>query len=409
MSGPAVGGAFSFLCFHTDAVYNRTMGIFSTFRSTQRGLRAVIEVGSYAVKAIAFEARGKSAPPKVLKKMVAKLSPSGSAERTAARLREVLFLMVKELGAVPEQITVAFGPHLAEQEVVSWSMHPPPTHTAYSQQKLGLYFSNLLEQSRDKSKVYLAAPLALYANGYRIKPEDLLHAKVGELIFQALMLYFPAKIGAEFIDTKRSLGGMPIEFMPLAIAYAQATTSVLASPDALFVDIGGEETQLLFIHEGLLEGLTTFPVGIRHFLRGIVRLTGGSNDHAEEVKHQYAHGFLKEAERVQLQSELTSEITLWEKNFMEALPSFYHLGPFPARVLVAGSTTPPPEVIDFLRSGTWITSQSYAVSPEVRLLTGQNLFQGDSLGGFIQGPEEVGLASLIIYSLHHEFVFPVTT
>ena len=71
-----------------------------------------------------------------------------------------------------------------------------------------------------------------------------------------------------------------------------------------------------------------------------------------------------------------------------------------SKVLLFGGGAYLPEIVSILRGTDWLGGFSYHTVPEVKILEASNFFQGNSLGGFLQGPEDVGLASLVIYSLH---------
>ena len=48
---------------------------------------------------------------------------------------------------------------------------------------------------------------------------------------------------------------------------------------------------------------------------------------------------------------------------------------------------------------------SHIDRPLLHVMEGREVFEGDSLGGHLQGPEEFGLGSLMIYSLWYAPLF----
>lgn len=368
----------------------------------------VVDVGSHAVKALFFDyvrySSGQSddfPPPKVVKKMFFKLPASGSQTRIVARLREFMFTAVKEFERIPEKIIIAVGPNLAAETLSFWTIRLPGGGRKISRRELGVYFQNLFEENRDPKRASLAYPFGFLVNGYTVTPKVIERTNAAEIGFKTLVLSFPEAVGARVAEMKQSLGGLPIEFVPLAAALKEAVTFSLGLQDAFLVDVGGEETTLLLLKDGEVQQIVSFAVGAHHFLRGLAQISGVSLEEAESKKRQYVQGLASEKVRSQLQEFLRQESEVWKKEFLAKLDYFYHLGPLPPKILLFGGGAHLPEIAAILRGTDWLGSFSYTDTPEVKILDAANFFQGSSLGGFLQGPEDVGLASLIIYSLHH--------
>lgn len=397
--------------------------MFGLFSKKKPSLRAVIDVGSHSIKAMLFSKEG-SSPPRILKKMVLKLPLVHDEKRVVVKLRELLFTMVRQLERVPEEITVGLGSNITHPAVRVLGIRPPGKVKNISRKDLGSYFQTLLLQNRDQERAVLAYPLNILINGYAVRLEkdgawrwlsdgsaadvkrpgdNLLRLpSVEDLSYRTLMLYFSDDVGQALEEMKMSLGGMPITFMPLILAEYHAIGRVLGLHDFLMVDVGGEGTYLGFVKGGELVGVSSFPLGGRHFLRGIAKITSLSFPEAEDVRRQYIQGMVSEAKKNQLREYLRTESQLWSSLYMGAIESFYHLGPLPETILLFGGGANLPEIMSFLRDPAWSKDYTYVSAPALKLLDASEFFEGDTLGGFLRGPEEVGLASLMTYSLHHE-------
>ena len=458
------------------------MSIFGQFYHKKPPLRAVVDVGSYSIKAIVFEGPLQPhATPKVVQKTVARLPthfrrdggveiPSGSAassKRVVKELRGLLFGLVKNFERIPERITIALGPSLAKLSLPTWTLRFEGSEKVLTRRDLSLHFYNLLAQHRDWKQMIIPYPLALTQNGYLLRKKlqpagwqqcptsclevgDFSRMPVrGELGFQTLILTLEENLGNDLVFLKKSLGGMPIEFVPLPATHIEGILAPLSLHDVLLVDIGGDYTTLSYFQDGLIKQISAFPVG-GHFMNNIVEATSDLPQGADAVKKNYVKGLLpgRQAEKAGSPSHpgshgwkvvgpsaifggrveewsfrreanrdgsptrkggegslILESSKIWERYFLEALKNFYHLGPLSEKVLVFGGGAHIPEVVEIIRRGDWFKELSYLDSPRVRILGAQNLFVGDSLGGFLQGPEETGLASLLIYSMHHEPLF----
>lgn len=438
--------------------YNKSMSLFNLFKTRKPPLQMVVDVGSHAIKALLFypvrsqprryvgaadailshrTSNGVEKPiqqpvdksdqvvlPKIVKKMFFKLPISGDQAKVVARLREFMFTTVKEFERVPEKIVIAVGPNLAEESLQLWTVYPVRGKTSegpdapllrasngvnpsasvkkVSPRELGVYFQNLFEANRDPKLASLAYPFSFLANGYTATPKVIEQASVTEIGFQTLVLSFSEIVGARLAEMKQGLGGMPIEFVPLAAALKEAFVFSLGWPDIFLVDVGGEETTLILIKEGEVKQVGSFAVGAHHFLRGIAKISAITLEEAESRKRQYVQGLVGEKVRSKLQEFLGEESLVWKRAFLAKLDLFYHIGSLPAKILLFGGGAYLPEIVSILRGADWLGGFSYAAVPEVRIIEASSLWQGNSLGGFLQGPEDMGLASLIIYSLQHE-------
>lgn len=369
----------------------------------------VVDVGSHTIKALLFDPvrrysgqSGELPLPKVVKKMFFKLPVSGSQARIVASLREFVFMAVKEFERIPEKIIIAVGPNLADETLALWSIRPSGGGRKISRRELGVYFQNLFEENRDSSRASLAYPFGFLVNGYAATPEAIERANAAEIGFKTLALSFSENVGARLAEMKQSLGGLPIEFVPLAAALKEAVTFSLGLRDAFLVDVGGEETTLILLKDGEVRQIVSFAIGAHHFLRGLAKISGASLEEAESKKRQYIQGLVGEKIRSQLQEFLRQESGVWKKEFLAKLDYFYHLGPLPPKILLLGGGAHLSEISEILRGTDWLGNFSYTDTSDVRILDASNFFQGSSLGGFLQGPEDIGLASLIIYSLHYE-------
>lgn len=375
-------------------------------------VRAVIDVGSHSIKTAVFElASSGKVPlrPKIIKKTVLKLSSTPDPAREVSQLREILFSTLKELGRVPSAITIALGPYLAEQSLETWGVDGKLAgRKSISRRELGIYFQNLFEQKRDPRRALIAYPLDLLLNEYSashfLKTKEKV-APVGTVSFRTMLLYFSKNIGEALKTAKQDLGGLPIEFIPLPAVYQESIPRSLRVRDAFLIDIGGEETTLTFLKDGAVEQVASFAIGAHNFVRGTAEALSISFEEAEDLKRQGAQGMADVGKKSKLSLFLKEEAARWEKMFRVGLDVFYMSGPLPSKVLLLGGGAYLTEIADALRKPDWIRDFSYASSPEVLILRAENFFEGDTLGGFLAGPEDAGIASLMVYSMRHVPLF----
>lgn len=406
------------------------MSIFGLFSGKKPPLHAVIDVGSHSIKSVIFEAPAeKKSPqtplkntgpmPRVLKKMVAILpwsSPqpdvAGAAMsdeerkyaflRIAARLREIVFTMVRKLERVPEQIIIAVGPNWAQYELAELRVPLPKGKKTILRRNLTRLFAEALKARKDNENE-INHPLSLTINGYPfpLRGSDEENLPIwGDIVFKVLRLSLSEERARLLFQLRQSLGGMPIKFLPLAASYGEALTGFSERKNIFAVDAGGEYTTLLFFREGELVRAEAFPLGARYFIRGIAKIASISVQEAEDEKRRYVQGLMPVEKKIKIQEFLAEESKLWEEKFLDALASFYAAGPLPPDVLLFGGGAHLPEISAILKKSAWLSNLSYATEPRVRIIEAPAIFDGNSFGGAIRGPEEVGLASLMKYAIN---------
>lgn len=386
------------------------------FGKKYSNLHTVVDVGSSTLRALIFEASEARMVNRVIKKFVEPM-PLGRGQ-TVKKLREFIFAVVRSLEKVPLKITVTLGPHFGDHMLTSWTLRPSQGFKSLSRKELQVQFQNLFQQNRDGAKSVIAYPVGVIANGYSINrllaerdrtAQTLLTTRdlagVKELGFRALLLYFPNEPAFELMEVKQSLGGLPIEFVPLGGAQKEAVLGAFQTRDAFLIDIGGEETALMLLRDGELTQCASFSIGMNHTLRGISKAFSASFNEAKNLRRQYAQGILNSALRSRMRDFLALQVEAWKKKLVETLGAFYTSGPIPPAIFLFGEGTDTPEFGTILRKGEWLQGASYTEAPEVRILAGESFFGGDTLGGNLKGAEDVNLASGVFYSLHHEPLF----
>lgn len=330
---------------------------------SKRRYLAVIDIGTDSIKALAAERGRGDAPPRVLKKFALSLTVgSRSPRRVAAKLHELLFVIIKELARVPEKVVIGIGPDFTDCTFQTWESLRDRTGRV-STKEIRRQFEILQARYSDPDHPSMHFLLELLVNGYPVATRSFHADKAMGLAFRTFSAALPPEIHEKFLHLAQSFGGIPMKFVPLAVAQMHAARDALGLQNIFIIDISGDVTSLLLIREGALIHVDSFP--------------HGANAIAEH----------------------------WQQEFIKTLPSFYHAGPIPPLVLLTGGGAHIPQLTQFLRTEQWLRTYSWTAIPEIRRLEGQSIFGGNTLGGFISGSEEAGLASLLYHALYYEPLF----
>lgn len=378
----------------------------------------VIDVGSHAIRALIFELPEGAKKPVIIKKFFLRLQSASTVDRESAerhtlrvstKLRELMFVALKELGRIPKKIWIGIGPHLAPYSLEIWSGEYESSGATITKADLFSYFEEMSKKYRDEDTYIMAFPVEAFLNHYPVNLReftDITLPSVGGKVargvsveFRTIVLRFPKEIGHAFVEIKESLGGMPIEFTPIAAAVVSIVPEVLGLRDAFLVDVGGEETSLMLLRNGSLLQFIYFPMGVGLFVKGIAKIAGVSLEEAEDQRRQYLQGITDPARREKLTQFLSGESEEWKKKFLETRDSFYHIGLVPEDIVLFGGGAEMPEIRAILRDPEWMKGFSYVEEPRVRVFDPAAIFGGDSLAGSLGSAADVGLGALVYYAM----------
>ena len=161
---------------------------------------------------------------------------------------------------------------------------------------------------------------------------------------------------------------------------------------------------LVRVREGAIVESVSAPHGLWNFAKAIAKANTSSVEEAVEVRNHYVEEGVDKVPG-DTQDIIQKEVAVWRGAFLSALDRFYSIGPLSEEVILCGGGAKLPEIRSLLLEGQWMRGFSHIDRPLLHVMEGRGVFEGDSLGGHLQGPEEFGLGSLMIYSLWYAPLF----
>lgn len=385
-------------------------GLFSTYTANTH--EAVVDIGSHSIKAAIFSWDRARSMPRILKKVAAILPLAGGKMRVVSKLHDMLALMIQKTGVIPKRITVGIGPNLAEHAVALWSKGISIESSWVPHKEFAHTFKDLFSAHQEPAQSLFAYPVALFANGYAIPMKAIdegrgvrflplqAHGSPKTIAFRTLTLRMPSEIGEALESAVNKWNGVSINFVPLALAYRDAFTQFPGARDALLIDIGGEETSLICLKEGVIVWMRSFPFGVHEIVRALAHGMKSSFREAENFLRNSLQGMDRNLRPARVQGIITEKSATWRERFIVALDEEYHHGPIEPEIFLTGGGALVAEIGAALRAVDWLKNFSPHTSPSVQIVAANRLFGGDSLGGFMGGPDDAGLAALIHSTAH---------
>lgn len=374
------------------------------FFQRRRRSYIAIDFGSHSIKVAIFEKPITGIVPVNINKIVMRLIHGLRDSQAFASLNELLNSMLKEKQRTPEKIVIGIGPNMAETSFQEWKIGSLHLRELLTPTHIQQYFQQLFNEHRDEDHAFLGYPISIEINGYPADISSLASydgPAIKEITFHAVMLKFSDEAGSAFGDLKKVFSGIPIEFIPLQAIAGEVLGASCAIHDGILVDIGGSVTTVMFIKQGSLIHLNSFPIGTHRFSHRIIKARGGKFVEAQDLTRQYSQGLISKEDQMKLSHVFSEEMTEWKNAFIHSLEIFYPVAPLPRDVYIYGGGSYIPEV----RSAFWapevLKNFSSYDSLNVHIIQAPQIFNNDPLQGLIKGPEDVGLASLMYYSLYH--------
>jgi len=123
--------------------------------------------------------------------------------------------------------------------------------------------------------------------------------------------------------------------------------------DGIFIDIGGETTQIFILKDGKLEGVSEFSLGGKTFSDALSEKLGLMEEDARIFKEKYGRGELSLESAKRVEEILYFPARTWFESFKKKLKEVNGAGLFPVNIFLFGGGCQLPEVKDILVEGGW--------------------------------------------------------
>lgn len=379
------------------------MSFFSRY-TTQRYI--VINPRSHSIKTAIFEKPITGIVPINIQKTVTKLTQASRDSHVFGSLHELLTSLLKDRAI--KKVVIGIGSNIAETSLQEWKIDSLHLREPLTAARIQQYFQELFNEHRDGNHAFLGYPVSVDINGYATNINSLgSHdaSTIKEITLRTVMLRFSDEAGAAFSDLRKMFSGISIEFIPLQAVAAEVLGAACNINDGILVDVGGSNTAMMFIHQKTLKQLASFPLGADRFSHRIIKTRGGKFVEAQDLARQYSQGLMSKEEQEKLSHVFSEEAAVWKNAFINSLEAFYPVAPLPRDIYIYGGGSYIPEVRSALWTSDILKNFSSFESLNIHIIQAPQIFHNDPLQGLITGPEDVGLASLMYYSLNHVPLF----
>lgn len=187
--------------------------------------------------------------------------------------------------------------------------------------------------------------LEVKIDGYEVP--DLQGYQGENLEFRILATFAPKYYLQNFREILKDL-----DFGVLEIIHeVQNLIKVFKENNAIFLDIGGEVTQIFLMKDGKLEIIHEFGLGGRVFSQALSRTLGLSEEEARNFKERYVRMQFSEETRKRIKEIFSDAAKEWFGKFKSRLKT--HKGLLPSTIFLFGGGSELPEIAEILEEGGW--------------------------------------------------------
>lgn len=142
------------------------------------------------------------------------------------------------------------------------------------------------------------------------------------------------------------------------------------SLDAIFLDIGGEITQIFLIRAGKLELIDEFEIGGKNFSQALSQSLGLNRGSARVLKEEYSREFLSAETKKRIREIFSRSLEDWFLNLKSKLSEKKVLTP--PTIFLFGGGSLLPEIQEILEEGDW-KDLPLTIRPKVKFIYPKDL------------------------------------
>lgn len=202
--------------------------------------------------------------------------------------------------------------------------------------------------------------LEIKIDGYEI---PCLHGYEGRnLDFRTLATFLPEHYLKSFENICRAIG-----FDDKRIVYeAEGLTSCFKeNPDGVFLDLGGEISQILLVNRGRLKKIDEFEIGGKFFSQALSEKLGLRLPESRILKERYSKKELSKESSDRIKEIFYFPCKNWFENLKLKLKEMNPEGFLPQDIILFGGGSQLPEISEILRKGDW-TDILFNAEPNIK-------------------------------------------
>ncbi len=232
-----------------------------------------------------------------------------------------------------------------------------------AKEEISRIFSHDLGILRKDLRIVNIRTTEMLIDGYEVPT---LQKYEGENLIFRLFAYFLSEYHLKEIDWLCQKAG--IKNKKIVHAAEGQLSQLSGEADGIFLDVGGETTQIFLTKNGKLQGIGEFGMGGKIFSQTISEKLGLREKDARIFKEKYAKNELTPESSRRLKEMLYFPQRAWFENLKAKLKEIKESGLFPSNIILFGGASLLPEIKEILKEGQWGNIAFSEKRPQVKIL-----------------------------------------
>lgn len=211
------------------------------------------------------------------------------------------------------------------------------------------------------------------------------------LRFRVLATFSPEYYLENFFKISQDLN---LKILKIVHPAQNLTAALLEEDNAIFLDVGGNLTQVFLIRNGKLEIVNEYGIGGETFSRALSEVLGLTKVRARIMKERYSKGLLSTEARKRIQEILFPHIEDWFSGLKSKLKKTKGL--IPSSIFLFGDGSLLPGIKEILTEGSW-KGLHFTDEPRVKFIYPKDFKNIVDTNHILNSPKDVG-PILILYA-----------
>jgi len=349
----------------------------------------VLDIGTEAVKALIFEKKNEKVV--VLGASLQYFDWFGvfdSRDFETDIIKNTVLKAVEEVqrqaGKNPKKVLLGLPANILKGKIVSHSLKRKNPKETISKTKEKEIYQQVLRESRKAICQQIAKESGILSSDIHFLSSEIIETRIDGYLVPNLYQYQGKKLGFKILASflpiyyleniqKKIL--LPLNFKEVKILHeAQNLQNFLLKEtiEGIFIDVGGEITQIFLVKNGKIEGFSEFEGGGRFFSQSISQTLGLDEKEARLWKERYSRGLFSEQSRKKIEEILSPEQRNWLLNLNSSLKKINSKKLLPSLVFLFGGGSLLPGISEILEKD-FGKDLAITSSPQVKFLYPKDL------------------------------------
>ncbi|MEW5907613.1 MAG: hypothetical protein AB1643_00295 [Patescibacteria group bacterium] len=234
-------------------------------------------------------------------------------------------------------------------------------------------WQNKTPSLKESSELIESEAMKVALNGYFLQDPDDKHAKTIDMyVYMSLILKEVRDKTRELLS--RYLGETTVYFHTLPyVIFIFLRDELNISDRFMFLEIGGETSELSTIKDGILEETISFPKGRNFLIRKIATELKTFIDDAESNLKSFREKHISNHLSAGIEKIIDDNKKNWYEYFYRIFSDLSQDCPLPRDIFVLGDKTITPEIIDFLKDDSFSKFTTLGKPLEVKEISAEDL------------------------------------